>query len=270
MRLLMLVSAAICTSVVLGADVKEPGELPAYELPKDPKAAVLTLDFTGGVGPPRQNDEPTLVIRADGTAIVGNPWGQQKRMEVKLEKAQVQALLWFALEKNKFFDLDAAKLKGEVMEAQQKKGGLGFAIADAATTTIRIHANGKEHEVQYYALGMAANQWPQVKGLASLHAIEKKLNQVRSEIYAGGPAGVAERLKLANAELKAKHPDAAPLTANDLQTAWQLANGQTTVAFMRQSEADGKITTINAQVAEAEKGPAKVTVNVNVRETPQK
>jgi hypothetical protein len=174
---------AIAATVVLAnglALAAEPKDIP---LPKDPKAAVITLDYRGGFTPPRRSEDPYLVIRADGSVIVTDPFGQQKTVETRLAAKDLQALLRFAIVDNNFFGFDAAKVAAAV-KAEQAKKGPGLAIADAATTIIRISADGKANEAKYYALGMAANQYPAVKELGQLRAIEQKLMAVMKDARA--------------------------------------------------------------------------------------
>lgn len=172
------IKLAIAAAVALAA---EPQEIP---LPKDAKAAVISLDFRGGFTPPRKSNDPYLVIRADGSMTVTDPFGQQKTVEGKLSAKDLQELLRFAVRDNDFFGFDAAKVAAAV-KAEQAKKGPGIAIADAATTIIRINADGKEHEAKYYALGLAANQHPAVKQLGQLRAIEQKLQNVMKGVRDG-------------------------------------------------------------------------------------
>lgn len=145
-------------------------------LPKDPRAAVIVLDWVGGFTPPRKNKEPYLTIRADGSVFVNDPFGFKPNIETKLTPKELQDLLRFALVENDFFGFDSAKVSAAVKAEQAKKGVIGPVIADAPTTVIRIHANGKEHEARYYALGSAADSYPTVKQLRQLRNIEQRLH----------------------------------------------------------------------------------------------
>lgn len=95
------------------------------ELPKDPKAAVITLDVSTMRGEPMP---PILVIQADGTMVAsGKAYG-------KLEARDLQDLLHFIIEENKFLDLP------KFVERKVRR-------SEAEIQIIKINAAGKKHEV---------------------------------------------------------------------------------------------------------------------------
>lgn len=250
---------------LLAALCPVPGAAPGQdrapiELPKDPAAAVITLDFQGG-GILRKNQEPQLLIRADGTAIVGDPYGLGKRVETKLTPAELQALLRYALHDQQFFEFDAEKVKAVVQEIQ-KKQGVAVAIGGASTTVIKIRTAAKEHEARCYALGTVAGQYKEVKALGQLAAVEKRLQRALYEATGGGAAELTKLRDLANGRLKKEYPDAAPLTADDLMFA-RWANGTLEVRYFRQGPQPG--TFVSAQVSRPAQGEPKVFVKAKVK-----
>lgn len=228
-----------------------------HTLPKDKEAAVITLDFKGGFTPPRISDKPTFTILADGTVKIPAKFQGQKAYDSKISMSELQELLDFAIETQKFFEYDPKKVQEKVEQANQ--GGLRIQVADAATTVIRIQADGKDKEVSHYALGMGAK----VEELKRLAAVQQRLMQVMSTVQIGGKEKVAEYLKQANAELKAKHPNAEPLTTAHFQTGSERADGSRFVQFTRQvMDAKGEQTSFTAvSINESAQAKAQVTVN---------
>jgi len=122
---------------------------------------------------------------------VCTPW-----IETRVTKDDLQALLQLALDTNDFFKIDAAKIK-QALAAKLKKQNeklkdqgiieIGLdddAIADAATTVVRIQADGKDHEVQYYALDMRAQA---DERLARLQRIATRLTELERKLRAEAP-----------------------------------------------------------------------------------
>lgn len=207
----------------------------AYKLPEKADAAVITLDYPGGQIQ-RVSDEPVLEIRANGVVILGNPWGQSERIETKISAEELQQLLKEILKTHEFFELDSAKMKAAVQASQA--GGLRFSVADGATTVVRVETADKQHELKYYVLRMDAQKYPDIKSLQHLRAIEELLSHRMHLIRAGGPEGVAEKLKIANEALAKEFPDAKPFTADDLAFAYKYARGNQRISFARTKKND--------------------------------
>ena len=212
MRHVLLFAVLSLTTVTFAADKlpekKAPkpsdnaAEAKTHALPADVTATVIFFDYRGGMLKP-QNDDPLMVIRADGSVTLGDRYRKNARIETRITKDDLQALLQLAIDTNDFFRINAAeieqsidaKLKRENEELKakgiQKVGPRG--IADAATTVVRIHADGKEHEVQYYALDIQARNDERLTRLQNiakrLRELERKL---RAEAAATAPPGKAE------------------------------------------------------------------------------
>jgi hypothetical protein len=221
----------LLAALFLSAGAVQAQDKPAIELPKDPTTPVITFDYFGG-GIKRQNDEPLLIIRADGTVNVGNPYGVGKSVTTKIRIAEVRELLRYAIQEQHLLDFDQDKVKAAVAD-EMKKAGTGIAVGGGSTTIIRIKTAAKEHEARYYAPAAFAQQYKNIKALGELVAVEQRLQRVVHEAVAGGPDEITKALALVNERLKKDYPDARPLTAADLQAArWQ---GQDTliVSFFR-------------------------------------
>jgi len=169
-----------------------------YQLPKDPKAAIIILDYKGGFTPPRTSDKPAMTIQADGTVLLPARFAGQKSFRGKLTSVELHNLLEFIIFKNQFIKYD----KKAVQAKLAKIGGPRLRIADAATVVIRVDIPRYKKKVTRYALGMGRDR--QVKELRQLSDIHRRLQQVSSVVRLGGTKAVAKWLKLANAQLKAK------------------------------------------------------------------
>ena len=240
----------------------------SYALPQDdPKTPVVVLAYEGGFTSPRVNNEPDLQILADGTVILGAPFGQKKRIETKIELQRLQQLLKFLLDEQQFAKFNAQKVQ-DLVQAEQKKQGRAIAIDDAATTVIRIHADGKTVQARFYGLPMMAQQFPAVTELGQLEAARKHLEKLRAEVYAGGKQGVTHYLNLANQQLKEKYSSVSLLTTEDLRNAWQFSNGNTHVSFARDEQVGGgrsRFTSVTINIPSGENPRVVAVVNEGIK-----
>lgn len=227
-----------------------------YVLP-DAKTPVLEFDYKGGFTPPRLKNDPVMSILADGTVLLPDRFGMSKDVTGSISADELQELLRFVLAEKKFTSIDSGKLKQAVDEAKRQKGGFAPVVADAPSTWVRVHIEGTTHEAQYYALGMAARQYPAVEKLQDFDAVATRLQRVMNVVRGGGRERIARILVLANAELKKQHPKTAALGMDDFSSAGPRADGTTYYSFNRRSE-DGAF--VSASVTVPEKGDATVTV----------
>lgn len=250
----------LCATLLSAGSAQAQDRTP-IELPRDAATPVITFDYLGG-GLKRASDEPQMVIQADGTVIVGNPFAIGKRVEGKIPLVEVQALLRFIVREQHFFDFDIEKVKLEIAEEQKKMKGIGIAVGGGSTTVIRVKTAAKEHEARYYALGTYANQYKGVKALAQLSEVEKRLTQVMNVTTAGGAEEMTKLLNQVNEQLKKEYRDAQPLTMNDLQSArWQGAD--LVVRFFRAGAENG--TYVSGTATRPDGSAAKVDVKAKLK-----
>jgi RNA polymerase sigma factor (sigma-70 family) len=148
-------------------------------LPKDPKAVVLSMEVRGGMIANKTAD-PFLQIQADGKVIQTDRISGAKK-ESKLTPAELQELLRFVVYQNDFLNADPKKVP--------PGGNLPVAVTDGTTTTIRVHANNKQHEASCYMASFALANNPNAKPLVQYAAVEWRLNQLA---YFVGLAPVAD------------------------------------------------------------------------------
>ena len=226
----------------------------AVDLPKDPKAVVLSYDEVGGYGPARTRKAPWVTVLADGTVRVPPFRAGAKDLEMKLGAAALQELMRFVVEKHRFFAFDEKKARAAM--------GQGNAmIMDASSTVISVQVQGKRKQARFYALTWAARQHRNVRALQDLSAIQHRLVNLMAVVRAGGKEAAAKCLALANAELGKRHPKVKPLLAGDLVSTSRYADASMVLRFHRY-EGPGRYTI--ASVRRPKDGEPQVELNVRV------
>jgi len=148
---------------------------PEIRLPADPSAVVITFDHRGGynVGG-RVNSNPTLTIRVDGSVTLIDHTKPGPVFQSMISSDELQDLLHLADDQD-FFSFDANAVKAAIAE-EVRRTGRGFGVGDAPDTLIHIRLADREHAVVYNALPDFARQYPGIKPLTKLLAIEKRLS----------------------------------------------------------------------------------------------
>ncbi|MHC4164917.1 MAG: hypothetical protein ACYSUM_22615 [Planctomycetota bacterium] len=223
----------------------------AVDLPRDPKAVVLSYDEVGGYGPARTRKEPYVAVLADGTVKVPPFREGAKDLEVKLGAAELQELMRFVVEKHRFFEFDEKKVKAAM-------GQGNVIIMDASAAVISVRVRGKSKQARVYALTYAARQHRKVRALQDLSAIQQRLVNLMAIVRAGGKTKAAALLTLANAELRKSHPKVKPLTAGDLVSTSKYPDESVVLRFHRY-EGPGRYT--SASVRQPKDGDPQVEVS---------
>ncbi len=151
-----------------------------------PKAApIMTLDYRGGLTPPRKNQDPYFMLYADRTVIVNDPFGPKPRVETKLAVKEVDDLLTFAIKEHGFFRIDTEQLKKAIdKEKHAKKLPI---VMDLGSTVIRVRTAERDHEVRCYGLFWYAERLPNLESLQHLRAIEQRLTLVMRRLRGEAP-----------------------------------------------------------------------------------
>lgn len=204
-----------------------------FALPQEKDAVVIRFDVLGGLTVPRISAEPIMSILADGRVKIPACYKGQKPFEGKISPAELQELLRFAIDQQKFFEHDIKKIE----EKLAKRENVIPPPTDSVTTTIRIHAGGREHEASYSGYNPRTDP-EEFKRLAALH---QRLEQVKAVVQMGGKEKIAEYLKDANARLKESYPEVSPLGLEHFTQAAQRNDGSRSVEFRRVvKDAQGK------------------------------
>jgi hypothetical protein len=236
-----------------------------YRLPMEPKAVVISYDEQNGFLGPRQNEAPLLSILADGTVQMPDSFGTSHDVDGKISKDELQSLLRFVIEENKFFDYDSEKVKAKMEEAQKQREILQ--MVDAPESVFEIRIADKKHSVRHYGIDFA-NEYKEVDELLHLHAIHRRLNKLMGETRVGGKTGIEKLLKLANEKLDKQHPGTKRLTAENFGGAHITQTGITYVIFSRSGQTDdGKSdgTLVSALLVFPKEGDPQITINVKTK-----
>ncbi len=164
----------------------------AHTMPVDPRAIVIQWRTLGGLAG-RDETPADLTIRADGSVTVGPRLGRGKTAEEQLTVKRLQQLLSFAIDDNDFFGFDSTAVEQAVNAAVERRRAAaqsdeaipvpsGPSYIDAGTTVILVAADSKWHEVRYHGLFAAAQDFPEIKALTQLRAIELELLGLAEEI----------------------------------------------------------------------------------------
>ena len=259
-------SAVLALVVNSTAALAEEAKNSVFELPDDPKALVISFDHQNGFTPPRQNQAPLLSVLADGTVLMPSIFGETRDVSGKISPDELQVLLRFAIEENKFFSFDEEKVKAKMLEVERAKEVPR--IADVPDSVFEIHLADRSHKVRHYALGMAREFYKEVDELQHLLALQQRLNRLMSETRVGGKAGIERLVKLANVELKKQYPDIKALKVEDFSGAYLRRDGVTSATISRTGKtAAGKPDgTFTAAVLEIpEEGVPKVKIRVKTK-----
>jgi hypothetical protein len=221
-----------------------------HTLPADAQTPVITLDRNGGMIR-LLNPDPVFQILSDGTAIVGDPFGWGRVVKGKLSLDQLQALLHFILDDEKFADIADADL--------QMRGGMR--VTDATMTKISIDADGAGHQCGGAAIEMVAQQAGKNSPASRFVEIDQRIEAVRRVVALGGDDAVKKLVDAANAKLKTDLPDEPPMQPGDLANARPAADGSDEATFSRKTMLpDGKWHLTQAVVSDDGKGNISVKV----------
>jgi hypothetical protein len=252
-------TAAALVAAAVGA-AEETAAPKRIELPRDPKAVVISLDYRGGYTAPRRNKAPYLSILADGTVSRPDPFGLNKDQQSKITQAELQELLRYVVETQRFFQVDPKVLRKKLHAAEG-----GVSIVDASATVLKVSIRGKSLEVEQYALRFVARTHPQIDELKRLGAIEQRLGNLRAIVGAGGKKKAAEIVALANQHLKKRYPKAKPLTLGDLADAGERRDG-TRFARLHRGATLGRGPYVIVSVELPPKGEPRVAVQAGAEE----
>ena len=216
---------------------------PRYELPEDPTAAIVEL---------RKGEARIVRIEADGTIRLRNG-------TTSADPEQIQELLRFIVEDQRFFDIDQQALKLAVHQANSRYG-TAIAVMDGNTTTVSVRLRDRVHAVEQYALEFSAQRYSAVPALQRLAAVERAIVRFVAIAHLGGESTALRMLRAANDELYARYPEVELLTMDDLATAGTRKDGAL-VAHFRRSASATTVTVATVALPEGGEPVAKVRSN---------
>lgn len=210
-RALTLLLLAACAS-----------KAPRYELPED--GPVIVLNSKGA-----KRAQPPLVIQQDG--VMHSAAG-----ETSIEPDQLQALLRFLIEEQRFFDIDSEAVKLAIHQENSQRGS-ALAILHAPTSILTLNLRDRSHRVEVHALQFEAKAHPKIESLQRLALIQRRIIREFSIALLGGERTAQRLCELASAELATHHPERAPFTLNDLAAAGRRKDDSLVAHFRRDESA---------------------------------
>ena len=211
--------ALLTSALSLGAWAAD--EKPStHVLPREPKAAVIILDSKGGMLR-RVSADPVLQVNADGSILVGDPYGAGRKVEGTLTAEELQTLLGFILDQQQLAKITPDDLKMKAM----------MAVSDGITTVLTVNADDAAQQLSGYAVEMVAQQNGADSAAARFIVITKKLYGLADLTRLGGRPGLEKLIAAANTALKAQHPAEGQLVAGELKQAYAPAAGGAKAVF---------------------------------------
>lgn len=160
---------------------------------------MVEWSVTGGGGGAADHG-PDLVLRADGSARAGARFGGGRPVHGAVAPERLQGLLGEILDEHGFFGIDGPEVEGRMRAERDRRASsamaaegeavpvpLGPPYVDAAVTRIAVHADGRRHEVPVQGLAAAAREYPELRELVDLRAIELALLDLAERIGSGRP-----------------------------------------------------------------------------------
>ena len=207
-----------------------------------------------------------MVIRGDGT-IVWRSVGHRRGGRSETEAGRAPGSPALIVRDCDVLNCDNDKIQKALADASSRAGERFLPVRnDGMIVIIRIHAGGKDHEVSCSNLDWYAKKYPDVRMLTQLHELSRRLRRVQVVTSAGGPEAAAEALKLGNAEVKRKFPDAPALTIEDIFSAIT-RDGTRVIQFDRRAvdAAKDPRTHVWATIVRPAKGEIRVNVEAVLR-----
>jgi len=193
---------------------------PRYALPEEPTAAIVEL---------RKGDTEIVRMETDGTIRLRNG-------TTSASADQIQELLRFIIEDQRFFEIDQQALKLAVHQANSRYGS-AIAVMDGNTTRVAVRLRDRGHAVEQYALEFSAQRYSAVPALQRLAAVERAIVRFVAIAHLGGESTALRMLRAANDELYAQYPEVELLTMDDLATAGTRKDGALVAHFRRSASA---------------------------------
>ncbi len=211
------------------------GALP-FRLPRDPSTPVITMAFAD----PRFPSPPTvaeLSIFANGrVTATADPFSRQ------LVTTRIPEEEWLKLQKTLFAENDLLSLRTdqlqESIEALRRQRRRPPPGPDAAVTLLTVRGEAFAHEIRCHAVGLMANQFPDLSDIQRLDACQQVLQNVVRVVRAGGYDEVNRTLQAVNTRLGREVPGSGPLSTDDLRLVDSMPDGTRYLQFSRLPRVD--------------------------------
>jgi hypothetical protein len=230
-----------------------------YDLPDDPQTIVLALTFEEATDAAPAT--PAVQVRADGRVIVPAGAGGGRALYGKLTAEELQQLLREIVETQQFLQCDSDVIATAV-ERAGRRSGRDWRIQNAATTVIRLQLEDTEHKVRGNAAELLLERFPEVDDLARLCAVQRRLQNVRAVVEAGGAEEAQRLAELATDELRQGSVTGPEVTSRDLLHVRDSGDGLRQVQFRLEStpEDGGAAEIIMISIFESPEAPPRISV----------
>lgn len=235
-RPLAVLALIACTSTT--AFGVEPTAALPIALSQDAAAPVIVLDFDDALSAASRRDDLYLAIYADGQAIVSAAGEQGRQIKGVIPQPEFRQLLSALFVEYDLLNCRTSELQQSIRSARRERQRPEPG-SDAATTVIRVRSTAGAFEVRCHALGLTANQLPELTQVQDLFACQQRLQNVAAIIRAGGYEHVNAVLSSANRRLQSEAPRAESLTMADLSLVDLRPDGTRYLQFSRLPGADG-------------------------------
>lgn len=231
-----------------------------FEMPTDETVALFSFDYSGGfrVRPPAGFvKQPQLQIYSNGRVLRSPSGPDLPSAEFTMTPEQLRAFLDSVVNKHKFYEITAEGIK-EAIDATKKR----ILIADAPNVDAMVRLGRGEHHVSIYAVSFAARQFPEIKALADMAAIEKSCRQLMAVADFGGFENVDLAVQKVNEEIARTHPELPEMNKDQLQFASTGRDGTLNASFTTQVKQDDIHAAVRATYTLKKGGKPTVKINV--------
>jgi hypothetical protein len=196
--------------LVPAAGASEPDPTP------DGQPPILELSF---IEADRLNQSvPRIVvsIHADGTVLIPDAADDAPPLRGRLSRERLSKLLDDVIETDRILDCETRRIE-EALTRESRRTGLAWRVPGAAATLITVRWQGRTHDVRCPAAELLEARFSTIDELHRLCAVQRRLQNVKCLVQAGG-VDAAERLAaLANRELRSRSERPLSVTVDDLQ-----------------------------------------------------
>jgi hypothetical protein len=177
---------------------------------------VLQLSFAEAGDQNRTITTTTVAIYPDGTLLVPQGSGDAAPLRGELSAESLGKLLHEVVETNRLLECDTREIE-QALIRESRRTGLAWRVPGAATTVIRVRWQERDHEIRCPACMVLEARFPAIEELHRVCAVQRRLQNVKCIVQAGG-VNAAERLAaLANRELQSGTSDGLSVSVDDLQ-----------------------------------------------------
>jgi hypothetical protein len=143
----------------------------------------------------------------------------------------VQSLVAALLQQDGLARVTTEQLQ-QALDRESARTGLSAHIAGAGDTIIRIRTAPGSYRIDGHAVGLLAGRFPGVQPLQQLAAAQRRLENVRAIVMAGGTPAAERLARLAQARMQAEYGEEIAVKSQDLSLVRSLGDGSRYCQFI--------------------------------------